>query len=114
MSETLTREQIEAWKREADYAHDDLLVKFFPDELSALCTMTLSSIAMREALKPFSYIGQHKIKPDWDDDDAPVPERILNEGVSIEDFRLAAKAYHAPLTSLPEPNAAEAYQEQGK
>lgn len=88
--------EIDSASRAAQRQIDDALTErnlARQDAETAIATITALRAKVKrqeDALKPFAYIGRKKIKPDWDDD-APVPERILNEGTCVEDFRRAAQ-----------------------
>ena len=79
MSEAmLTRDEVEHLLTMAKIDEDE--------ELTALCTMALSSIAMREALKPFA--DESKT---WNFYGGPANETLMV--VKISDLRRAAEAY---------------------
>ena len=122
MSEAmLTREQVLAiQKRRAQFKGTDL----FP-EIAALCTMALSSIAMRDALKPrpLSEFPESEKRAlvfyNRDKTTNRLVSRSLayryHDGVWMsEGMDWPPETLAIPLTALPEPNDAEAYQEQGK
>ena len=86
----LTREQIEEIIEAAETLEHVRLTK---ENAIALCTLALSSIAMREALKPFAVEARRYDPPEGDND---------------------LKAWSSQFTIGDLRRAAEAYQEQGK
>ena len=85
---TLSREQIEMCKVFADTHNKDEkpAVLMDPAALSTLCTLALSSIAMREALKPFA--EAYTNREGWAED-----MFIGGSNLRNSDLRRAAKAY---------------------
>ena len=117
----LTREQIKTLKGDilGDYHFGTSQVD--KNRLAALCTMAISSIAMREALKPRP-ISEAPKDGTWllaCDGNAetwrPVQwVKSKNAWCDVPDGDRFENFVPTIFTSLPEPNAAEAYQEQGK
>lgn len=107
MSEAmLTREQLnaafDAWKRDA------LIAGIAPPEwqarIEAIRALALSSIAMREALNKIAMFNDI------------MANRCLASSGTYKwfDEPVSVQIARETLASLPEPNDAEAYQEQGK